>query len=446
MRTSLSAGRPRRSACAMAILVAAATPAAALPSPELAEEAAAVQTIVPMTRLSVGPCIVSDPLAGRQGFLGTLAGIFVPKLIGAGLDAFGRALRQAGEADTTPSTVSRALEFPLPPGSNCLHYVSGDFAVEVMPDGSVRLGATALTVTLPGLTLVQAGRLPATIAGLTRTPDLFVELRMRPSSDGSAMLVEPTYLSYGKGLKAKAGAERGLALHVAFHPPGKLATDSGATGAQLVFGKMKVGSHRFFPGLDTQSGSLDVTTAWFPVTFSPVMAGAAEREERASASFVPVTASAAAVPNPAASLPGESGGRPKPMNVTLTLTETRAPRKLLLTLAGVFDKSKGELQTEIEKLVLQQKREAAELEAATAQTTLQTDYEAAFVLASTHLIDLCAVAGSDDAAAKRRLEKSRDFNAAALRANLKAQALGKTAPFPALGAPSAARPSTCPTV
>jgi hypothetical protein len=420
-------------------------------------------------RTWVGKCVTADPLSDRagdsskQGFAGAILGILAPKLIGAGLDAFGKALRKAGEKDVTPLVARQAVQFPGQHGRRCIHFVSGRF-YSADADGRLPAPSRAILGPIEGhIGSAGAAALSHQLNGLAATPDIYLEMRLHPSDDQSAMILAPTYLYYGNGIKAKRGAERGLAVNITFHPPGKPADDSSATGGDIVFGKMRVGEHRRFRVFDDELG-FESTSPWFPTTFrldtpaAPPVADEVDPAPNPPVTRKPVRSRAAragarsnggltrtGAPDPDATTPtgGSSApGRAAPLNMTVTVTETRDPRKFLLFLADVFDKSQTELQTELERLVIKQKREEAELTAATAANEVRDKYENAFVDAKSAWLEMCEIEGSSAASVKQRLEKWKDYSKNARIANLKASAFGWE-PFADETQPSATRPESC---
>ena len=370
-------------------------------------------------RVFYGDCLFS-------GESGALLAPVVSSVLSNTLDRFGTALRRLGEAETYSETDFRNLE--LSPGSqlNCIQVVKGTF--EGKGDG-IEIGEAPRAVKLPSQ------------INLSSAPDFFIELRPRTSADAAFLTLQPTYLDYRGLLKdgsSPANASRSIAMQLSFHGAGKDADDNTAVGTTVLLGNLRVGTTRDYA---VPPDSLDVTSAespWFP-TFMPA-GGPPKRNASNAAPAAPQPAN----PQPDDSTPS-SGGTKVPMSLTVTVAETRSERPFILFLADVFDDTKEDVKTQLELMLLSEKRQQARDAAEAASQQALIDYNGKFATAETKRIDYCALPADDnsDSAKKARLEVSNALFAAQVAANLTARAAGLAVPYPDVVEVSTGPPSGC---
>jgi len=301
-------------------------------------------------RVYTGSCIfgiddLQQPLRGESAILTAIGSAAIK----AGLDRLGKALRAAGAEQTTTLSALRNVEFQPGRAESCIQFVAGGI-------GSSGECAPAAASSLAG----RCNKLKDAGIYLSSVPKLFLELQLRRSTTGAAYTVSPTFLSYQnklKGGKRKKGESRGLVVQARFHGPGVTANGKGSVGGAVVLGDVAVGTERTyeFP-ISGQPAPLywELESPWFPALNPPVK----DMPEPGT---------------PEATDPNHPGNALTPLTVTVSVSETRSARPFYLFLADVFDESKEELQASAEKLVLESKREEAELAAFTAaQTALAT--------------------------------------------------------------------------
>lgn len=150
------------------------------------------------TRVFYGECFVrtqSEILKPKvPAPVAAIAAVIVPKLISEGLDRTGDALRKAGEEDTV--TFLGHLNFDLPPDKtgSCIQIVRGLFS---QPSDAVK----GPLIKVPDMSATEVDRLKEINIHLADKPQLFLELRVRKSTDGSALSLAPSHLEYNVLLK-----------------------------------------------------------------------------------------------------------------------------------------------------------------------------------------------------------------------------------------------------
>ena len=342
----------------------------------------------------------------------------VTSVLSNSLSRFGSALRKLGEEETYTETDYRNFQITTDKPFRCIQVVKGNFGT---PDASLTVG------------LKQPKKMPQSI-NLTGKPHFFIELMISRSANGQFLALTPTYFEYNRLLKngAAINTKRTLALQFSFHAAGKAADDRSAVGTTLGLGQVPVGTvrdYRFKPySLDLQGAQ----SLWFP-TFVPAKKGG----EAASSSST----------NPQ---PGDSSGSAGdadmvPMTMSVTVAETRSARPFIIFLADVFDDTKDEIQTELELLLLREKREAAKLAEFTAQQAALTALKSKIADAESKFLDYCDMGtGTSTSEKKARLNASNSLYAAQVAANLAARKAGEADPYPVLVEVSSEPPAGCP--
>ena len=425
------------------------------------------------TRAFYGPCIYGNdreikarPSDG-EGFAATL-GAVVSGIIDAGLGRFGRALRAAGEEETTTQAAQKNIELGAGLIEPCVQIVRGRFTTANranIADKELDKKINRKTQSASKLSL-KPDQLRAAGIFLYGRPDFFAELQIRLSSDYSATSIAPTFVSYNRLLKDrsfKAGKSRGLALNMRFHPPGVSADEQGSTGGTVVLGDIALGTEIEYLIPDSIDEPYPVESAWFP-SISPVaenaqtfgckiiaedVTGDTTTPDDTSENTANEDATNAAAAGPAASNPipilenaTRRGGRAnlcKPFTITASIAETRDARPFMLFLADVFDSSKDTLKTDLENTLVESKRDEVELAAYTAEQNALVTFGQQKINVRSRMIEYCTADYSgvpESSTQLLALEKSQAVLAAQAAANISAKAAGLQPPYATLIVPS----------
>lgn len=423
------------------------------------------------TRAFYGPCVYGNdraPPAGPsimgEGFAASL-GAIASGIIDASLGRFGRALRAAGEEDTTMHAAQKNIELGAGYVEPCLQLVRGTFtseqAANVVDDAlDKKINRSSKA---PSQLANKSAELNKAGIFLSGRPDFFAELQIRLSTDYSALSVAPTFVSYNRLLKDrsfKSKASRGLALQIRIHQPGVAAEEEGSTGGAVVLGDLRLGTEIEFLIPDSIADAYPVESAWFPHV-SPVASGAAAFD-CAAAAVAPGAATPGPTPttsnggrggpgssNPVTGVPqnatrkGAADKPCRPFTITVSIAETRSARPFVLFLADVFDSSKDTIKSDLENNLIKSKRDAAELAEYTATQNALVAYGQNKVTVESRMIEYCTADYtnlSSDAAKLLALAKSQAVSAAQAAANISARTAGLAPPYPALIVPSEAIP------
>lgn len=403
------------------------------------------------TRAVAGDCIYEQgsqavEAAALTGALEAAVG----GIITGGLNRIGAALRAVGEpdADTVIGRYAGQFEPGNPP--NCILIAKGSWTINAQEAWTVARGSTVVPVSdatgNDRFKIINTTRNRTNELYLT-DPDFVLELVVVASDDRSALRLIPSYFEYHRMVEDKmpsrGSVSRGIAVQVAAHAPGKGPKDQSAVGDSLVLGDMETGYRYFFmtgerSPIDsddrTKFAPFENTTGWFP-TFTPPAPAATNTTKPKPAQGAGDGASATgSTPSPTGTTPGtpsavgpctENCQQLLPRTLTVTLAETRKPRKVLLFLADVFDASKDELETAAELALIKSKQTQAELEAAQASNTLMTDFVTKLAAAEVAIHEYCAVGTSN----VDRLNKSSQASIAQHSANLAALAASQPQPY-----------------
>lgn len=392
------------------------------------------------TRAFAGDCITRQPDLATESALSGVVDAVVGGVISGTLGRIGKALRAAGEEDAEVVVGRYPAEFEPGKPVRCVFVAKGHWSSEHNDPYEITSNEDSDGDGKPDKVAVKFGDY------LLKDPDFFLEVAVVPSSGGSALRLVPNYLEYRRLIegRSKDGEkhDRGIAFEVAVHAPGVGPKDKDAVGATLVLGMMTTGyGYNLRDGTRRKIGQpawseekhylpLEYTSGWFK-TFAPEVQKATNSRTNAG----PGDSSDDESPSPAGSAPGgaaesETTRQLLPRTVTVTFTETRAPRKFLLFLADVFDAGKEEIQEAAELAVLESKQAEAELAAAQASTTLMTDYLTKLSAAEVAIIEYCG-ANTDATPAGRsdRISKSAAANVAQRAANVSAVAASQPLPY-----------------
>lgn len=355
------------------------------------------------TRIFYGDCIrLTEEEMAKAGVIPAIAAAVVPSLVSNTIDRFGRALHSAGEAESFTVTGQRNIEVAPGEVNLCMQWVRGRLLDEA-PEPTARH--------LTGLEDEESDRLAELGIYLAEAPELFIELRLRPSADRTALAVAPTYVEYNRLLKGRnrnKNLSRGLAVQISFNGPGKTPASATAVGTSLVLGDFIVGTHHRYSMPHPLEDGFELESPWFP-TFSPPPMPATATEADTDPQLSEDTF---------------------PMTVTATVAETRDANQFLLFLADVFEESKGDLKEALEIQLIKQKRDKAELEALKESEVKIAAYYTKYADAETNVIEYCNANREDTVEGrKERLSKSRDAYIAQGEANLSAVSAGIPKPY-----------------
>jgi hypothetical protein len=406
----------------LSVLLIAAVIAGCITTPPSPAEASGRD----QTRAFAGDCIFRPPDQDTEGALSGVVDAVVGGVFSATLGRIGKALRAAGEEDA--DVVVGRYPAEVEPGNPaaCVFVAKGHWSA-----------ASADPFQVDGKTIRFDNY-------ILSDPDFFLEVAVVSSDGGNALRLVPNYFEYRRLIEDRSDDDdqhnRGIAFEVAVHAPGVGPKDKNAVGATLVLGTMTTGyAYNLRDGKRRQIGSsdwgsetnylpLEYTSAWFK-TFAPAAQQATNSKKAAASNAAAETPSPAGSP-PAAAAQNETRRQLLPRTVTVTFTETRAPRKFLLFLADVFDASKDEIQEAAELAVLESKQAEAQLAAAQASTTLMTAYLTKLSAAEVAIIGYCS-ANTDGTSAGRadRIAKSSAANIAQRTANVAALAASEPLPY-----------------
>ena len=292
-----------------------------------------------------GTCILNP--VGDFPQVGALAAAFIPQLVGAGVDALTAALEAAGQDRTLSQSAVVALENSV----TCIQ---------------VARGVTALS-----------GYDSRTLRNAVNDAPFLVELFLRQSADGSALLVAPTLLNYQETLdRHRTSRPRTLYVTLTFTEPGGQRTSAvtvplgiyatrrdqyrlDAVGAPLHpdgFSSLGAANSVWIPNPFRRVGSTELEVPDQPETQagnppSPQSQGGQPAAQPAAAqgsggSFGDAAPHHTPV-NPAAPEAGQPSSQPSskpvgrgteimPMSITVAITEVRPGSALARFLAGVL--------------------------------------------------------------------------------------------------------------
>lgn len=377
-------------------------------------------------------CVASDRSAHPAG-VGVVASILIPKVLDAGLTAFGTWLENMGKEQTTPivasqradlyrvSTTAVGRQTTPNPHLGCIIFVRGHFNDTTKPDDR---GPRAITIRdgkLPeDLTDAEVlARLRASGISLDATPDVLLETAVHSSEDKTAWYLVTDYYRVSSFVSASSRSpSRGLALTVTLEAPavgGATATthsafilnygDRKAMPGRLLGNSVGRGAEsnlQFVPPLREQSAAALATVDAYRGQVDKALASHEEARTKQLAINAALDRKLAATSgDEKTKLQGQLDAGKKelesintrvaalrdakgsaayttyptlmPVTVRATLTETEDEKKFLLFLAGVFKASKDELS----------KAAAAELSPAKRATQDAQDEKAASDLLTT---------------------------------------------------------------
>lgn len=331
-------------------------------------------------------------------------------VIKTGLSSIGTALKKMGEKDDHAETAKINFEISTEEDFQCFVVAHGTW--RGLPENGEPNNGWSPNDSNEGVVSKDDGLY------LADNPRLVMKVVIDRSSDRSAAKLRPTYLVYNRTVKdGNVGKTRGLALEVSFLPPGKDKSSNDSVSAGFVLGDLNVptsytktkGNLRMFAESESN---------WFPYFMQSSSGNAANMEGQ--------NTSDGTTPNPSASTPestSNDNAKRVPRTLNVTVTETRAARKVLLFLAGVFEASKEELQSELEKQLIESKKDEVELAELEKNSQLEIDYETNKAEAVIAINSWC-VTGTDKS---KLLVNSKTARLAQLSANLSAAKAGKSA-------------------
>ncbi|MCP5304952.1 MAG: hypothetical protein H6953_05870 [Chromatiaceae bacterium] len=365
--------------------------------------------------IAVDECIFYKDERRESGLLTALVG----GVIKGALTRVGSALKAAGEEDSD-SVVGRLVgEFEPGQPPKCLVLAKGEWTSDENKAWSVPQGGRTAPRT------VKLAREDNPKDGFfLSNPDFVLELVVRPSGDKSSLRLIPSFFEYRRMIEDKmpgtGSVTRGIVVKTVAFAPGQSADGESAVGGALVLGDMETG-YRYYPiagerspidspGERSSFGFMERTTPWFG-TFTPVAQEATNKQQ-------------AATPGPSRTQPVAKQYLPR--TISVTLTETRKARKVLLFLAEVFQGAEEDLKAYAEQKLLDSKRAEAELEASKASTELMSTYINDLAAAEVKIREYCA---AEKTSSTDLLNKSSAANVAQRKANLAALAASQSQPY-----------------
>jgi len=301
-------------------------------------------TAISAVRATLGQCMfpppdISDGQSKIQSIGAVLGAAVVKSAINLGVNALGAALTEAARADVqyVSAITNVRLGQTLDDGKTCLQMVRGDYS-----------GVTAATV---APWLAEMGLKDPQLAILNKNkmlpnskPDFIFEATFRPAGDGKTLAIVPTFMAFAEPISSRflrPGKDRQVALHFAFHAPGKTPEDSANPSAAINMGTLRSGS---------------------VVRFAEPML-----DNGVPKSYLPV--------------PGESqwintDSLKGIYSITVTEWEVQEESKALGFFAALFNSVASETKTALEQLLIKSEREKVRQAAAAAELAeLQVDKE-----------------------------------------------------------------------
>jgi hypothetical protein len=367
------------------------------------------------TRVFYGKCAIRLPgeSAAEAGLVAGLAAAFIPAVVSNAFDQLSGALTELGQDKAFTATASTPLEISPVNGQTCIQIVRGSF-LPMAPEVTSPTGYSPA-----GLEPFEASRFAE--LGMDGRPDILLEARVVPSSDGSAVTLLATYLDYKSPLSPLRAPDRqavGVALTISFHGPGTAADDDAASTTSLVVGDVTPGSALKLP--------LPRVTA--DATDQGLLLGTLDRTDRSLMSpwftnFAPTITQQDI--ETSASIPS------KPVTLTATITETRYGSDLAKYLAGVVTSAQSAASEAITTALIPSERKAAELAALQTRLDNESNLAESLGLAEAARIDYCFTANTtaDPAGQRDRITKSAELLKAQIAANLAAAQAGKDKPY-----------------
>jgi hypothetical protein len=377
-----------------------------------------------------------NPPAGAERHVGPLAALLIPQLVGAGIDALTNALDAAG----TDKVRARSAVIPLEYSVQCVQVAKG----------------------LPGTARDWTGNETRETDRL-RTAPLMLELFLRQSADGSALLVTPTQLNYDMTVNGRQAHTAKRSLYATI----TIADASGQHSSQVT---VPLGEFRTRPepylfdptGRPLSPGAEHyplgaANSVWIPNPFAPRKPAAQDSTPEGSQSqqggqngpFGPAIPPAPAgnTPQPPAentddtasttTPPADFGTPISPISLTVVITETRPGNPIAKALAGIL---KGSRQGIVDAADPAKRQTALETEQ-TAADQKTTSWATARAKYSAALRAYCA----PDATDATRLAAAPDLFTAQVGLVTASRGAKQPLPFDALVDPDTGRPQPrCP--
>lgn len=240
------------------------------------------------------------------------------------------------------------------------------------------------------------------------SPDVFLEIWLRRSSDESAIAAVPTLFHYAKNMNGGRQGQRGVSVELAFYDPSKDGTSQSASTTSVVVGDYKPKSdaanlYRFEIKSASDGNKISQSIVSSPWISSPFIKSA-------------------------------SNGSVGPKNVEIKFQELRAGIPILAFIGEVLTQTRPEIKEQLEIALLKEKREEARQSAAKAKAVLLESFAMAVSEATAAQTAYC------EANADTYLEQSTKFHTKQLLANAAADAVDISQPYPILVAISSDSP------
>jgi hypothetical protein len=327
---------------------AAAAPADAAPSPP--EKPANLAD--PELRTFAGKECLNPP-AGSNRHVGPLLAAVIPQIVGAGVDALSAALDAAG----TDKVRAKSAVVPLEYAATCIQVAKG-----VSGTGRDWLNDSAR----------------GTLGDKLKDAPLMVELFLRQSADGSALLITPTMLNYRMTVNDRQARRTRRNLYATI----TVADAAGEHPSQVTIPLgdflTRHDPYKFDPMLRPENPGLahyplgSANSVWIPNPYAKRARSAdadgqatpADAQPGATGTFGPTVPPPPAKPGEAQQAatieagPVTEGTPITPISLTVVLTETRPGNPIAKALAGILKGSKQGIVDAVDPTKRQQARQA----------------------------------------------------------------------------------------
>lgn len=346
------------------------------------------------TQVALGECAFTSQ---EETAAGAIAGALLANAVSAGINRIGAALTEAAKEKTLSTKTSRNVEVTADTFGPCVQVVRGWFYQDPFP-----IGKDDPFAGNPKFTAAQTWFSPDFInlerfralwlrnqLWLAAPPDFLFEGRIMTASK-NALTIAPQYVRMNEPLFTRTlrrDPSRYVAVFLAFHKPDTSVDAEASPGASFIIGKLTPGEARTFPDPRT-------ITRFTPKT------GVVNRWPHESEWFTLAV-----------------GQEKEPWIVSAAVTEKQDGNEFLAFVAEVFSGAKETITTEVQNVVVPEKRAAAKEAAASAQETAASGFDQAQVGALTALA-ACTQADSPTAQqASDARSALRELNKAARAAN-----------------------------
>jgi hypothetical protein len=308
------------------------------------------------TQVALGKCALRK--AGAE--VAPLLGVLAANAISEGVNRIGIALNEAAQKKEVSVSAVRNIEVSKKHFSTeapCLQLVRGWFYRNPKREGNgdlnsdPKITAARRWIDKENLMLISVERLWRNGIWLAARPDFLFEGVFASSEDGKAQTVIPHYVEFNEPLFTRIfrpGRVRHIAVFFAFHKPSDPAVMPTHPAASFVLGKLEPKAKRHYP---YDNKILDGRVQHLSNKPEAIL----NRWPHESEWFDTL----------------DLGDNPQPLKISALITETEDESKFLGFVAAVFGGSKEEITKEFQTTLIPDKRRAAEVEKARAETDLE---------------------------------------------------------------------------